>query len=237
MPGRLFACLLFVVCLLPAAQKTVATAKGENQDLALTVTLYIDPADVKELIGNGLDGHYIVADVKVEPKYGKEVAIDRDDFQLRTDKDGEKAKPFEPSQIAGRGAMIVHQEQQGRTGGAVGAGSPSSYPGNYPGGGYPPGGYPPGGYPPGGYPYPNGGGSMAGVGSEGDAGTTAATVQNGAGGKENPLEQTLKDKLLPEKKTDQPVSGLLYFVMEKQKLKDLELTYGGKENRITLRFK
>src|ERR1017187_4474797 len=227
MPGRLFACLLFAVCLLPAAQKTVATAKGENQDLALTVTLYIDPADVKELIGNDLDGHYIVADVKVEPKYGKEVAIDRDDFQLRTDKDGEKAKPFEPSQIAGRGAMIVHQEQQGRTGGAVGAGSPSSYPGNYPGGGYPPCGY----------PYPNGGGSMAGVGSEGDAGTTAATVQNGAGDKENPLEQTLKDKVLPEKKTDQPVSGLLYFVMEKQKLKDLELTYGGKENRITLRFK
>src|ERR1035437_8458563 len=222
MPGRLFACLLFAVCLLPAGQKTVTTAKGENQDLALTVPLYIDPADVKELIGNDLDGHYIVADVKVEPKYGKEVAIDRDDFQLRTDKDGEKAKPFEPSQIAGRGAMIVHQEQQGRTGGAVGAGSPSSYPGNYPGGGY---------------PYPNGGGSMAGVGSEGDAGTTAATVQNGAGDKENPLEQTLKDKVLPEKKTDQPVSGLLYFVMEKQKLKDLELTYGGKENRIILRFK
>jgi hypothetical protein len=208
----------------------VATAKGENQDLALTVTLYIDPADVKELIGNDLDGHYIVADVKVEPKYGKEVAINRDDFQLRTDKDGEKAKPFAPSQIAGRGALIVHQEQQGRTTGAVG--SPSSYPGNYPGGGYPPGGYPPGGY-----PYPNGGGAVAGVGNEDDAGTTAATVRNGAGDKENPIEQTLKDKVLPEKKTGQPVSGLLYFVMEKQKLKDLELTYGGKENRITLRFK
>jgi len=230
MPGRLFACLLFAACLLPAAQKTVATAKGENQDLGLTVTLYIDPAGVKELIGNDLDGHYIVADVKVEPKYGKEVAIDRDDFQLRTDKDGEKAKPFAPSQIAGRGALIVHQEQQGRTTGAVG--SPSSYPGNYPGGGYPPGGYPPGGY-----PYPNGGGAVAGVGNEGDAGTTAATVRNGAGDKENPIEQTLKDKALPEKKTGQPVSGLLYFVMEKQKLKDLELTYGGKENRITLRFK
>ena len=33
------------------------------------------------------------------------------------------------------------------------------------------------------------------------------------------------------------MSGLLYFGMEKQKMKDLELNYGGKQNRITLRFK
>jgi len=43
--------------------------------------------------------------------------------------------------------------------------------------------------------------------------------------------------VLPEKKTEQPISGLLYFAMEKQKMKDLELTYGGRENRIALRFK
>jgi len=47
----------------------------------------------------------------------------------------------------------------------------------------------------------------------------------------------LDAKILPEKKTDQTVSGLLFFPLEKQKLKDLELIYGGKENRITLRFK
>jgi hypothetical protein len=62
-------------------------------------------------------------------------------------------------------------------------------------------------------------------------------VQNGAAEKENPIKKVLEDKVLPEKKTDQPVSGLLYFAMEKQKMKDLELTYGGRENRITMRFK
>ena len=41
----------------------------------------------------------------------------------------------------------------------------------------------------------------------------------------------------PAMKSDKPVTGLLYIPMEKQKMKDLELTYGGKENRITLRFK
>ena len=51
------------------------------------------------------------------------------------------------------------------------------------------------------------------------------------------MEQTLKTKELPQVKTDQPATGLLYFAMEKQKMKDLELTYGGRANRITLRFK
>ena len=92
---------LLVLLLLPALLLTAASkrkapgnGRGENEDLILTVTLYIDPADVKELIGSDLGGHYIVADVKVEPKYGKDIAVDRDDFRLRTDKDGEKAEPF-----------------------------------------------------------------------------------------------------------------------------------------------
>jgi hypothetical protein len=47
----------------------------------------------------------------------------------------------------------------------------------------------------------------------------------------------LKEKILPEKETDAPVSGLLYFPMEKQKLKDLELIYKTPEGKLTLRFK
>jgi hypothetical protein len=186
--------MLLAACLLPAAQKTEATAMGENQDLALTVRLYIDPAGVLELIGNDLDGHYIVANVKIEPKYGKEVSISRDDFLLRTDKDGDKAAPYAPSQIAGRGALIVREVQRERGPGPPGAGVGDSVP-------------------------------------------TGVIVQNGDADKEDPLKQILKDKELPALKTNQPFSGLLYFVMEKQKMKDLELTYGSRDNRITLRFK
>jgi hypothetical protein len=43
--------------------------------------------------------------------------------------------------------------------------------------------------------------------------------------------------VLPEKKVEEPVTGFLYFPMENQKMKDLELLYGGKENRIRMRFK
>src|SRR3954468_20313968 len=106
---RLFIALLATVLTVGAAKKNVATAKAENEDLILTVTMHIDPADIKELIGNDLGGHYIVAEVNVEPKFGKDILLDRDDFQLRTDKDGERAKPYAGSQIAGTGALIIGQ--------------------------------------------------------------------------------------------------------------------------------
>jgi len=206
MLARRFAIALLPALLIgaPAKKPVVGAGRGENEDLILNVTLYNDPADVKQLIGDDLGGHYIVADVKMEPKYGKEVNIDRDDFVLRTDKDGEKAKPFAASQIAGREALIVTQT------GATQRKSGISL-----------------------------GGMGGGIGSGGanDHGDLKVTAQNPAAVPENPLEKVLKDKILVEKKTSQPASGLLYFPMEKQKLKDLELRYGPTETRISVRFK
>jgi hypothetical protein len=83
---------------------------------------------------------------------------------------------------------------------------------------------------------PGSGGSV-GSGGMGDGGGASAKMDSGTHEKDNPLLKVLKEKILPEKKTDATVEGLLYFPMGKQKVKDLELTYGGKENRITMRFK
>jgi hypothetical protein len=202
---RLFACALLPALLLsaPAKKQTVGSGRGENEDMILSVTVHTTPADVKELIGDDLGGHYIVAEVKVEPKYGKTLTIDHDDFVLRTDDNGAKVTPFVPSQIAGREALIVTQEgvKEKKTGLTIG-----------------------------------GMGGGMGTGAN-DPGTTKVKVQNPATQKENPLEKTLQDKMLVEQKTDKPVGGLLYYPMEKQKLKDLELRYGPQERRITLRFK
>jgi hypothetical protein len=206
MLARRFAIALLPALLLgaPAKKPTVGAGRGENEDLILTVTLYSEPADVKQLIGDDLGGHYIVAEVKMEPKYGKEINIDRDDFVLHTDKDGEKAKPFAPSQIAGREALIVTQTgaTQRKSGISIG-----------------------------------GMGGGMGTGGANDHGDLKVTAQNPAAVPENPLEKVLQDKILVERKTGQPSSGLLYFPMEKQKLKDLEVRYGPTETRISVRFK
>src|ERR1039458_4225116 len=100
---RLVALILAsALCVSGAAKKTTATARGENEDLILNVTIYIDSAAVNEALGADLGGHYIVALVKVEPKYTKEITMFSDDFVLRTDKDGDHSTPMAPSQEIGR---------------------------------------------------------------------------------------------------------------------------------------
>ena len=194
-----------------AAKKTTATARGENDDVILNVTIYIDSASVKEALGDDLGGHYIVAQVKVEPKYTKEITIDRDDFILRTDKDGDRTKPMAPSQIAGRGSLVLTGTQ-----GPGGLGAERSR------------GWSLGG------PIGMGGGGV-GAGGGADTSGVKATMENSE--KENPLKKLLDAKVLPEKKIEEPVTGFLFFPMENQKIKDLEMLYGGKENRVRMRFK
>jgi len=173
---------------------------------------------VKEVLGSDLGGHYIVVAVEVTPRFGKQVAINRDDFVLKTDKDGEKSGPFAPSQIAGRGAMVI------RTTG--GSGATGMHDNNGPiWGGYP------GTI---GQPHRLGG---DGVGSAGAPEGAEAKTRTGSHEKEDPMLGVLQQKELPETKTDKPVSGLLYFPMEKQKAKDLELRYIPSGDKITMRFR
>jgi len=196
-----------------------AEARGENESVVITATLYAKPQAVKEVLGSDLGGHYIVVAVEVTPRFGKEVAVNRDDFVLKTDKDGERSGPFAPSQIAGRGTMVVRQ-----TGGAGASGmhdNDGPVWGGYPGSPGPP--------------------RRIGGDGVGDAGAPAgaeAKTRSGSHQKEDPMLGVLKQKELPETKTDKPVSGLLYFPMEKQKVKDLELRYAASsDDKITMRFR
>lgn len=208
-PFGVMAIVVGLFPLLTAADKKIpSTTRGENQDLVLDVSLYDDPVLVKDLIGTDLGGHYILAEVKIDPKYGKDIIIDRDDFQLRTNKDGEHTTPFAPSQIVASDALVVAQSK----------GPSAASPGMVIAG-----------------PLVIRGG-LGGAAAPAE-GSDAKAAADGGQKKEDPLKKLLEEKVLPEKKTDRAVSGLLFFPMEKQKRKDLELLYGGRENRITLRFK
>ena len=79
-------------------------------------------------------------------------------------------------------------------------------------------------------------------------GTGSPTIGNAPGGtqasgasektREDPLLAVLKEKVLAEKEIAEPLSGLLYFLLEgKHKPKELELMYKGPAGRLSLRFK
>ena len=84
-----------------------AETRGENESVVINATVYTRPEQVKELLGSDLGGHYIVVALDVTPRFGKTVTINRNDFVLKTDKDGERSGPFAPTQIAGRGVMVI----------------------------------------------------------------------------------------------------------------------------------
>ena len=221
MQSRVAAIALALVCA-GAARNHESTkpaeARGENESVVITATVYAKPDAVKQVLGSDLGGHFIVVSVEVKPRFGREVAINRDDFVLKTDKDGERSGPFAPSQIAGRGAMVIRQ-----TGGA---GATGMHDNDGPIWGGAPGTL--------GQPRRIGG---DGVGSAGAPEGAEAKTRTGSHEKEDPMLGVLKQKELPETKTDKPVSGLLYFPMEKQKVKDLELRYAATDDKITMRFK
>jgi hypothetical protein len=212
---------LFVsAALLSAADKGPAVSQAANDDLALTATVYTGKDAVKEQLGSDLGGYFILVKVDLTPKGGKPIAISRDDFLLRSYKDGQKSQPFAPAQIAGRGALVVSSTGSGGMG--ADQGGPVWGPG--PGMGGPPRRLP---------------GQDGGFGSTtADTSSAQATVSTGGMQKEDPILAVLKEKILPEKKTAEPVSGLLYFSLEgKHKPKDLVLQYNGPAGKLKLTFK
>jgi hypothetical protein len=208
--GRLVIGLSLLLCLaLQAAKKPqpIADGVGSNTDASIKATVYADPANVQELLGNDLGGHYIVIKIDISPN--KQFKIDRDDFLLRTDKDGERAHSYEPTQVAGDGALVVTTDEdlnkdkkKGSSGIMLGG---------------------------------MGGGMGSSPGMVGTPKPVSATMKDSTGEK-NPILKTLETRLLPQKEIDQPTSGLLYFPMEKQKVKDLELIVSTPAGKLNIRF-
>ena len=214
---RLAAAGLLAATLLGGPNKKVALRTASNDLVEINANVWLDRAGIQQLIGSDLEGHYIVVEIRLQPKDDKKVTVRRDDFVMRTDKDGERARPFAPSQIAGVGALVVSQSDGSSPGFANDGNGPIV-----------------GGYPGGGRPRRLGGDGTA-TGSS--AGSSSMNAVSGANDKPSTLLDVLKQKELPLKETAAPVSGLLYFPLEKQKLKDLELIYTTPEGKLNIRFR
>jgi hypothetical protein len=206
MPIRTLILLVLSLDLIAAKKPLPITdGVGSNELVSIKATLYADPASIQELLGSTLDGHYTVIKLEIHPN--KKFTIDHDNFLLRTDKDGEKAHVYEPTQIAGNSALVVtttddEQKKGGNSGITMGG---------------------------------------AGMGMGGSPGMiqtakpTNSRMEQGSG-KKNPLVEKLEQLMLPQKDVEDSTSGLLYFPMEKQRPKDLELVVTTPSGKFSIRF-
>ena len=203
--------------------------KGTASDrkASIEAVAYIDREQMKAVLGQDPGESIVIVKVTFKPGEGEKINLMRDDFLLRSDRDGQKSRPMEPSQIAGTSVMVVSSR-----GGTQGTGMSEErrVPWGVPG---IPGGSPTGA-PPMGLPMP---GQSPNVGvATADTSDAHASIEERAV-KTNPLLDALKAKVLPEGELEKPVSGLLYFQMEgKLRPKDLELVYRHAPPRLSIRF-
>lgn len=219
----------YALSLVLAAATALAQApsgKGENEKLTVEAKGYFTREAATAALGVDPGENIVIVEVKVTPKEGETYRLSLDEFLLRSDKDGQRATPLEPAQIAGSSVMVI--TSRGGTQGQVmqeQRRQPYGIPGI-------PGGRP--GAPP---SLPDPSRSTSGS-ARADNSEARASIEDQKGSKEQAkLLDVLKEKMLPDGEIKAPVSGLLYFSFEgKHKVKQLELVYSKWPPRAHVRF-
>lgn len=220
--------LLLLVCsalVSGADKKKLVTNEAGNENVDINTKAIIDPAEINAAIGGEMPKGIIAVEVKIVPKADYKLSLNRDDFILLSHKDGQRSGPYAPSQIAGSAVMVIKT----RTGpGEGGVARQRTGPGW--------GGIPGTGGRPRQMDDPNGGSAIGNVNTTETK--TSAEVKDNEGTPPNPLLKLLEAKMMPDKETNDPVTGLLYFPLDgKVKLKDLELIYQGPAGRLYVDFR
>jgi len=206
-----FILLLAAASALFAAKKIVSpTVTGGNDDIDVTATIYMTEPEVTQKLGADPGKDVVLVSVRVTPRGEKPVQLSPDDFILLAHDDGERTKPFDPAEIAGKGALIVQDTPEG----GKKKGGKTSVMGGF-------------------------GGLGAGSGSPGNTTKnpiTGTKMDSNSAGNTKLLDQ-LKAKQFPEKDTADPVEGYLYFPLDgKHKLKNMALLYRGPAGKLNLEF-
>ncbi|MEZ5353074.1 MAG: hypothetical protein R2762_10600 [Bryobacteraceae bacterium] len=222
--------ICFAVCVLAASALATGAqgadksgpVRGEGSDKHVRVeaTAYLDRDSIRQAVGMEMEEGFIVIEVKVTPAEGHKLNLMRDDFLIRSDKDGQRGTPYSPTQIAGSSVLVVKtgysggavaQQSRGPSWGGLGGGMPGQLPG----------------------------GGPSGIGNTASQESAVASVEDGPlKEKGNPLLPLLEKNILAEKEIEAPVSGQLYFLLEgKHKTKQVELLYKTPSGRVSVRFK
>lgn len=206
---RILAVLSGAVLTLQASKKVISpVTTGSNEQVDLEATITLAEAEVAQQIGADPGKGIVLLKVRVTPKTDTPMQISPDDFILLAHDDGERSRPFEPAEIAGKGALVVsngpHAAQKktsgfGGLGGMIGGGSGSS-PGN-------------------------------------SQPVTLNSKMNTKVQGDEKLLQALEEKQLKPSESTKPVEGYLYFPLDgKHKLKNLAVLYRGPAGKLNLEF-
>jgi len=203
------AALLLIAAGAFASKKVISpdtSAGNEQVDIIATITL--SEEEVTQKLGADPGSGIVLLHVRVVPKTDKPVSVDPQDFILLAHDDGERSKPFEPSEIAGAGRLIVSNTATAPTKKSEGFG---------------------------GFGGIMAGGGGASPGNSKPVALSSKVDEKSKGN--TTLLDVLKAKELPAKDASEPVEGYLYFPLDgKHKLKNLAVLYRGPAGKLDLEF-
>jgi hypothetical protein len=99
--------LIMIGVLCFAADRKQLPGQAGNDDVDLEGSVILTHAEVTEAIGSDIGEGYVVVRMKVMPKTAAPLRVGPDDFTIISRKDGQKSQALAPSEIAGKGAMVV----------------------------------------------------------------------------------------------------------------------------------
>lgn len=191
-----------------ASKKVISPlTSASNDQIDIVATISLSEDEVVQKLGADPGKGIVLLDVRVTPKTDTPVQVSPDDFILLAHDDGERSRPFDPSEIAGQGTLIVSSTTNGvkKTSSTVGFGGIIG----------------------------GGGGASPGNSKAVTLNTKMDTKSEG----NKKLLEALKAKQFPSKESIQPVEGFLYFPLDgKHKLKNLAVLYRGPAGKLNLEF-
>ena len=190
-----------------AAKKVISpTTTGANDQIDVEATLTLDENEVAQKIGADPGKGVVLLQVRVIPKTDKPVLVSPDDFVLLAHDDGERSKPFEPSELAGKGSLVVSTTTSGtpkKTGSTIGLGGMI------------------------------GGGSSPG---NPKATTLSSKMDTKSQGNDKLLDALKAKQLPEKETTEPVEGYLYFPLDGKHKLKNLAVLYRGPAGRLNLEF-
>jgi hypothetical protein len=104
---RIFFCGALIGLLCFGGERKQLPGQAGNDDVDLEGSVILTHEEVTEAIGSDIGEGYVVVRIKVIPKGTTPLRVGPDDFTLISRKDGQRSTALAPSEIAGKGAMVV----------------------------------------------------------------------------------------------------------------------------------
>jgi len=100
-----------------AADKKLPIELSSNELVEISATVTLDKDQIKQELGSDFGGDIVLVRVTVRPVSDKPIKVSLDDFLLVSGKDGQRAQPYTPSQIAGTDVLVVTRTEPKQKGG------------------------------------------------------------------------------------------------------------------------